>query len=45
MNGFKLVGLVLAAGFIAGTAGQIVGGCKAKKFINEAKAAKEGKAK
>ncbi len=45
MNGFKLVGLVLAAGFVAGTVGQIVGSCQGKKFVNEAKAAKEGKAK
>ncbi len=40
MNGFKLAGLVLVAGWAAGTVGQVVGARKAKKVIAEAKAAK-----
>jgi hypothetical protein len=39
MNGFKLFGLVIAAGFTAGTIGQIVGSHKANKLIKEAEAA------
>lgn len=39
MNGFKLFGLVVLAGFTAGTAGQLVGSYKAKKLIKEAEAA------
>lgn len=45
MNGFKLFGLVLVAGWAAGTAGQIVGAHKAKKVIAAAEAAKKGEVK
>lgn len=45
MNGFKLFGLVIAAGFTAGTVGQVVGSYKAKKLIKEATEANKGKVK
>lgn len=43
MGVFKLAGLVLLAGFTAGTIGQIVGNCQGNKAVKAAKQKGEAK--